>query len=120
MMSILKAFHSSLVGGHHGETCISYKILKYGYYWVTIYKDAHNYAAVCDQCLRRGTITRRYELSMTPIFQVELFDVWGIDFMGPFISLCGIKYIHVAVDYVSKWVEAIALPNNETHMSLHS
>ena len=44
---------------------------------------------------------------------IELFDVWGIDFMGPFMSSHGMKYILVAVDYVSKWVEAIALTNNE-------
>ena len=44
---------------------------------------------------------------------IELFDVWGIDFMGPFVSAHGMKYILVAVDYVSKWVEAIALANNE-------
>ena len=44
---------------------------------------------------------------------IELFDVWGIDFMGPFVSSHGMKYIIVAVDYVSKWVEAIALANNE-------
>ncbi|XP_019264774.1 PREDICTED: uncharacterized protein LOC109242369 [Nicotiana attenuata] len=45
--------------------------------------------------------------------EVEIFDVWGIDFMGPFVSSYGMTYILVAVDYVSKWVEAIAFPNNE-------
>ena len=44
---------------------------------------------------------------------IELFDVWGIDFMGPFVSSHGMKYILVAADYVSKLVEAIALENNE-------
>ena len=44
---------------------------------------------------------------------IELFDVCGIDFMGPFVSSHGMNYILVAVDYVSKWVEAIALANNE-------
>ena len=44
---------------------------------------------------------------------IELFDVWGIDFMGPFVSSNGMKYILVTVDYVSKWVEDIALANNE-------
>ena len=43
----------------------------------------------------------------------NLFDVWGIDFMGPFVSSHGMKYILVVVDYVSKWVEAITLENNE-------
>ncbi|XP_059301873.1 uncharacterized protein LOC132053786 [Lycium ferocissimum] len=46
-------------------------------------------------------------------FLNDLFDVWGIDFMGPFVSSYNNKYILVAVDYVSKWVEAVALPNNE-------
>ena len=50
---------------------------------------------------------------MNPILVIELFDVWGIDFMGPFGTSYGMKYILVAVDYVSKWVEAVALSNNE-------
>ncbi|XP_070035113.1 uncharacterized protein [Nicotiana tomentosiformis] len=47
------------------------------------------------------------------ILEIDIFDVWGIEFIGPFVNSCGNIYILVAVDYVSKWVEAIALPNNE-------
>jgi hypothetical protein len=39
--------------------------------------------------------------------QVEIFDVWGIDFMGPFPKSHDSEYILVAIDYVSKWVEAL-------------
>nr|GFB90189.1 reverse transcriptase domain-containing protein [Tanacetum cinerariifolium] len=46
----------------------------------------------------------------------EIFDVWGIDFMGPFPSSKGNKYIHVAVDYLSKWVEAKAIPTNDARV----
>ena len=46
-------------------------------------------------------------MPLTTILEVELFDVWGIDFMGPFPSSCGYKYKLLAVDYVSQWVEAI-------------
>ncbi|GKC35363.1 reverse transcriptase domain-containing protein [Tanacetum coccineum] len=46
----------------------------------------------------------------------EIFDVWGIDFMGPFPSSRGNKYILVAVEYVSKWVEANALPTNDARV----
>nr|GFA43969.1 reverse transcriptase domain-containing protein [Tanacetum cinerariifolium] len=46
----------------------------------------------------------------------EIFDVWGIDFMGPFPSLQGNKYILVAVDYLSKWVKAKALPTNDARV----
>ncbi|CAA7047512.1 unnamed protein product [Microthlaspi erraticum] len=47
------------------------------------------------------------------ILEVEVFDVWGVDFMGPFPSSYGNLYILVAVDYVSKWVEALASPTND-------
>ncbi|GKF43435.1 reverse transcriptase domain-containing protein, partial [Tanacetum coccineum] len=46
----------------------------------------------------------------------EIFEVWGIDFMGPFSSSRGNKYILVAVDYISKWVEAKALPTNDARV----
>ncbi|XP_070019563.1 uncharacterized protein [Nicotiana sylvestris] len=52
-------------------------------------------------------------MSLTTILEIDIFDVWGIDFMGPLVSSCGNIYILVAVDYVSKWVEAMTLPNNE-------
>lgn len=48
-----------------------------------------------------------------PILVIELFDVWGIDFMGPSVSSDRMKYILVAVDYMSKWVEATKFANNK-------
>ena len=48
------------------------------------------------------------------ILEIELFDVWGIDFMGPFPPSYSNTFILVTVDYVSKWVEAIATPTNDT------
>ena len=46
-------------------------------------------------------------MPLTTNLQLELFDVWGIDYMGPFPKSKGYEYILVAVDYVSKWVEAM-------------
>ncbi|KAL4360506.1 hypothetical protein GQ457_04G021650 [Hibiscus cannabinus] len=63
--------------------------------------------------LQSGNISRRNEMPLHNILEVELFDVWGIDFMGPFPSSHGDLYILLAVDYVSKWVEAIATPKND-------
>ncbi len=50
------------------------------------------------------------------ILEVELFDVWGIDFMGPFPFSFGNKYVLVSVDYVSKWVKAITTPTNDARV----
>ena len=52
-------------------------------------------------------------MSMRPILEVEIFDVWGIDFMGPSPPSNEKEYILVAVDYVSKWVEAIPTRTND-------
>ena len=60
-----------------------------------------------------GGISRRNEMPLQNIMEVEVFDCWGIDFMGPFPSSAGNEYILVAVDYVSKWVEAMAIARND-------
>jgi len=52
-------------------------------------------------------------MPLRPIIVVEVFHVWGIDFMGPFPSSFGNEYILLAVDYVSKWVEAIPSRTND-------
>ena len=61
----------------------------------------------CEKCQRLGKISRRHIMPLSPILVVDLFDVWGIDFMGPFPSSFGYIYILVGVDYVSKWVEEV-------------
>ncbi|XP_038876478.1 protein NYNRIN-like [Benincasa hispida] len=55
-------------------------------------------------------------MALTSILEIELFDVWGINFMGPFLPSDGHQYILVAVDYVSKWVKAIACARNDAAM----
>ncbi|XP_069149188.1 uncharacterized protein [Solanum lycopersicum] len=89
----------------------SNKILQCGYNWLTIHQDAHEFAEACDRCHRDGGISRRQDLPLNPILVMELFGVRGIYFIGPFVSSHGMKYILVAMDYVSKLMEAIVLDN---------
>ena len=60
-----------------------------------------------------GNISRRKEMPLQGILMVQIFDVWGIEFMGPFPSSFDNMYILIAVDYVSKWVEATTYPRND-------
>jgi hypothetical protein len=76
-----------------------------------MFRDVHEYIMKCDPCQRAGKMSKRNEMPQTGILEVELFDVWGVDFVGPLPSSQGYKHILVAVDYVSKWVEAIPTVN---------
>ena len=60
-----------------------------------------------------GNLSRRNEMPLQGILKVQIFYVWGIAFMGPFPSSFGNMYILLAVDYVSKWVEATTCPRND-------
>ncbi|GJS05075.1 reverse transcriptase domain-containing protein [Tanacetum coccineum] len=93
-VDILTACHNGPTGGHHGANYTAKKVFDAGFFWPTIYRDAHD--LVIRLC--------------------EIFNVWSIDFMGPFPSSRGNKDILVAVDYLSKWVEAKALPTNDARV----
>ena len=65
-----------------------------------------------------GNISRRNEMPLQGILVVQIFYVWGIGFMGPFPSSFGNIDILLAVDYVSKWVEATDCPRNYVLMRM--
>jgi len=107
---ILWHCHNSPYGGHYSGLRTATKVLQSGFYWTSLFKDAHEHAKSCDTCQRSGGIGKRDEMPLTNMLEVEVFDCWGIDFVGTFPSSFSNEYILVAVDYVSKWVEAIASP----------
>ncbi|CAN6583131.1 unnamed protein product [Malus baccata var. baccata] len=111
--SVLRFAHQYACGGHFGQKRTAEKILQSGLFWPTLFKDANNWCRACDRCQRVGNQSKRNEMPQQSILIVELFDVWGIDFMGPFPSSHVNQYILVVVEYVSKWVEAIATPTNQ-------
>nr|GFC69279.1 reverse transcriptase domain-containing protein [Tanacetum cinerariifolium] len=115
-IDILKACHSGPTEGHYGASYTAKKVFDSGFYCPSIYKDAFELVKHCDSCQRQGKVSQRDEMPQNFIQICEIFDVWGIEFMGPFPSSKGNKYILVGVDYLSKWVEAKALPTNDARV----
>ncbi|RVW90421.1 Pro-Pol polyprotein [Vitis vinifera] len=85
---ILSHCHDSACGGHFASQKTAMKVIQSGFWWPSLFKDAHSMCKGCDRCQR-------------------------LDFMGPFPMSFGHSYILVGVDYVSKWVEAIPCRSND-------
>ena len=115
---ILNHCHENACGGHFASQKTTMKILQSGFYWLSLFKDAHAMCRTCDRCQRLGKLTCRNMMPLNPILVVDIFDVWGIDFMGPFLTSFGYSYILVGVDYVSKWVKAIPCKTNDHRVVL--
>jgi len=111
--SVLSFCHDQACGGHFGAKKTAAKVLQCGFYWPTLFKDAFTFCNSCSRCQMLGKLSRRDMMPLHPILIVDIFDVWGIDFMGPFPMSFGKEYILLAVDYVSKWVEAIPTKSND-------
>ncbi|KAL2235382.1 UNVERIFIED_CONTAM: hypothetical protein Sindi_1270400 [Sesamum indicum] len=106
--SILEFCHSYACGGHFGPKRTARKVLECGLFWPSMFKDAYLFCKSCENCQKVGNLGYRNQMPLSPILVREVFDVWGIDFMGPFPSSFGKTYIILGVDYVSKWVGAKA------------
>nr|GEX91224.1 reverse transcriptase domain-containing protein [Tanacetum cinerariifolium] len=116
---ILNGCHHGLTGGHYGPSTTAKKVFDAGFYWPTIFKEAHTLVQNCDACQRSGSLSCRDEMPQNNIQVSEIFDIWGIDFMGPFPKSHKFEYILVAIDYVSKWAEAEALPTNNVRVVIN-
>ncbi|GJR92555.1 reverse transcriptase domain-containing protein [Tanacetum coccineum] len=114
--TILDQCHYGPTGGHYGPNITTKKVLDSEFYWSTIIKEAHTLVRLCEACQKTRNISKRDEMPLNNIQVCEIFEIWGIDFMGPFPKSYKFKYILVIVDYVSKWAEAQALPTNDARV----
>jgi hypothetical protein len=81
---ILDRCHSSPYGGHYGAFCTNATVWQSGFYWPTMYDDVKSFVRRCSRCQKHGNINARDAMSLTSNLQIDIFDVCGIDFMGPF------------------------------------
>ncbi|GJY19520.1 reverse transcriptase domain-containing protein [Tanacetum coccineum] len=109
-LDILEACHNGPTGGHHGANLTARKVFDAGFFWPTIYKDAHELIKNCDSFQRQGKFSKRDEMPQNSIQVCEIFDVWDIDFMRPFRISRGEHIITRSGRLLVKWVERKALP----------
>jgi hypothetical protein len=83
-----------------------------------MHEDTKRYVASCPECQRTRNISQRNVMPLNYNLQINLFDIWGIDFMGPFKNSHGFEHILVMVDYVSKWVEVMRCRKSSTEETI--
>lgn len=92
---------------HAGPRSVVAKLLRLGYYWPTMYSDVAQELLKCEACQIHAVIPRKPKHDMIPVTSAWPFEKWGIDIVGPFPAAPGgLKFLVVAIDYFTKWVEA--------------
>ena len=81
--AIIAEAHEGLAGGHFGANITLHKILMARYWWPTMQKDVYNFCRSCDICQRTSKRTQRGANPLNPIMPTEVFQRWGLDFIGP-------------------------------------
>ena len=89
---------------------LAHKIIKQGYYWLTIHQAAVSFVKKCKNCQLFSNVSRMRQVLPSSVLTPISFTVWGIDIMGPFPRTKGnLKYLLVSIDYMTKWIEAKAM-----------
>ena len=87
-----------------------HKLIRAGYYWLTMQKDAQAYVKACDKCQKFSNIIRQLTEELTPMTASWPFTQWGLDIINPFpTAIRQLKFLVVGIDYFIKWVEAETL-----------
>ncbi|XP_074360731.1 uncharacterized protein LOC141700974 [Apium graveolens] len=106
----IKESHEGIYGQHLGGRALAHKITQLGFYWPTMLADAKDSVKRCNRCQRHAPIVRQPPEKLTSISTPIPFKMWGMDILGPFPMASGQrKFIVVAIDYFTKWIEAKAL-----------
>ncbi|KAJ3689619.1 hypothetical protein LUZ61_018783 [Rhynchospora tenuis] len=107
---LLSETHQGICGSHQRPRTLEKRIMRQGYYWPTLRKDAEDLVRRCAQCQFHARIDHKPPNKLKPITSPWSFDIWGMDILGPFPQAKGnLKFIVVAVEYFTKWIEVKAL-----------
>ncbi|KAK2356206.1 hypothetical protein QL285_093557 [Trifolium repens] len=104
---IMKEIHEGSCGNHIGGRSLAGKVIRAGFFWPTILSDARSYVRACDKCQRYAELHHSPGEPLKTVMSPWPFYMWGVDILGPFPASQGqVKFLLVAVDYFTKWIEA--------------
>ena len=107
---IIREVHEGICGNHSGARSLVQKLIRAGYYWPTMQRDAKAYVKTCDKCQGFSNTIRQPSKELTLMMATWLFSQWGLDIMGPFLTAVRqLKFLVIGIDYFTKLVEAEAL-----------
>ena len=109
---ILAELHEGVCGNHPGGQSLAHRAHSQGYYWPTMKRDESAYVKKCDKCQRHAPIPHAQSETLKPISNPWPFAQWGMDILGPLPTVAAQKkFLLVAKDYFSKWVEVETYAN---------
>ncbi|GJX60386.1 reverse transcriptase domain-containing protein [Tanacetum coccineum] len=104
---VIREIHMGSCGMHIGPRAVVRKAMRQGYYWPTMHADAKEEVDKCDSCQIHSPVPRLPKTHMTSIMAPWPFYQWGMDILGPLTpARGGAKFVIVAIDYFTKWIEA--------------
>ncbi|GJS06171.1 reverse transcriptase domain-containing protein [Tanacetum coccineum] len=104
---MIREIHMGACSMHIKPRSVVAKAIRQGYYWPTMHRDAREEIRKCDSCQIHAPVPKMPKTLMTSIMAPCPFYEWGMDVLGPLPEVPGkVKYVIVAIDYFTKWIEA--------------
>ncbi|KAL0444752.1 UNVERIFIED_CONTAM: hypothetical protein Slati_2197900 [Sesamum latifolium] len=106
-LHVLKEIHDGCCGSHIGTWALANKALRAGYFWPTMKQNVRYLVNKCEKCQKYATLIHQLAEPLNVMLSPCPFSEWGMDKVGPFPLAHGQKkFLLVAIDYFTKWVEA--------------
>ncbi|XP_052113192.1 uncharacterized protein LOC127744804 [Arachis duranensis] len=104
---VLREVHEGCCGHHIGGKALARKLIRAGYYWPSMMADSKEFVKKCMKCQQNANFARAPASELSLLTTSRPFSQWGVDLLGPFpVGPGQVKYLIVAIDYYTKWIEA--------------
>lgn len=107
---VMRELHEGVCGRHTGGRALRARVLRAGFFWPTLEKDCMDFAKKCLACQKHGNVFHAPTTELHNIMSPWSLAQWRMEIVGPFpVARAQRKFLLVAVDYITKWVEAESL-----------